>query len=97
MRANPADVTINKNEQKRTIDCNGGAVSINGDRNTLTLTGECSTLRVDGNDNIVTVEAVAEISTWGNRNKVTWTRGVGGKPPTISNPGTSNTIKKAEK
>jgi hypothetical protein len=92
----PADVTIDENQIKRAIDCKGGGVTINGDKNQLTLTGQCSTLKVNGNENIVSVEAVAEISTWGNRNNVTWRRGAGGKPPKISNPGTANNIKKAE-
>jgi hypothetical protein len=93
--ASAEDVTITQNDLKRTIDCKG-AVRISGNRNTLTLTGECSSLLVDGNDNVVTVEAVAEIATWGNRNTVTWTRGVGGKPPKISDPGTKNSIKKSK-
>ena len=92
----PADVTIDESLIKRTIDCKGGGVTINGDKNQVTLTGQCSTLKVNGNENIVNVEAVAEISTWGNRNNVTWRRGAGGKPPKISNPGTANNIKKAE-
>ena|SRR5215471_13662087 len=91
-----ADVTIDESLIKRTIDCKGGGVTINGDKNQVTLTGQCSTLRVNGNENIAKVEAVAEITTWGNRNKVTWTRGAGGKPPKISNPGTANIIKKEE-
>jgi len=90
------DVTIIQNDLKRTIECSGGSVRVSGNRNTLNLTGECSTLFIDGDDNVVTVQAVGEISTWGNRNKVTWTRGLGGKPPKISNPGTKNTIEKAK-
>ena len=71
-------------------------MTVDGDHNTLTLTGQCGTQRVNGNNNVVTVEAVAQIATWGNRNGVVWTQGVGGKPPKISNPGTGNKIKKAD-
>ena len=94
---NTADVTIDKNNQKRTIDCAGGSVTVSGNENTLVLNGDCSSLKISGNDNTVTAEGVAEIATWGNRNKVTWTRGAGGHPPKISNPGTGNTIKRAPK
>ena len=93
----PADVKIDKDNQNRTIDCAGGSVTVDGNGNVLVLKGDCTTLRVNGNDNTVTAEVVAEIATWGNKNKVTWTKGAGGKPPKISNPGTGNTIKKAGK
>ena len=93
----PADVKIDKDNQNRTIDCAGGSVTVDGNGNVLVLKGDCTTLRVNGNDNTVTAEVVAEIATWGNRNKVTWAKGAGGKPPKISNPGTGNTIKKAGK
>ena len=96
-RFNPADVTIDKNNLNRTIDCAGGSVTVDGNGNVLVLKGDCSALKVNGNDNTVTAEGVAEISTMGNRNKVTWRRGAGGRPPRISNPGTGNTIKHAEK
>jgi len=92
-----ADVTIEKNQQKRSINCGGGSVSITGDQNDVTLTGECDTLSIDGNANLVNVEAVAHITTRGNRNKVYWGKGVGGKAPKISNPGTANIIEKSGK
>ena len=97
VRISPADVTIDKDNQKRTIDCAGGSVTIDGNGNALVLKGDCATLKINGNDNTVTVEVVAEIATMGNKNKVTWSKGAGGRPPKISNPGTRNTIKKAEK
>lgn len=96
-RTDTADVTIDKNNQKRTLDCAGGSVTVDGNGNVLILKGDCSTLKINGNDNTVTAEAVAEIETWGNRNKVTWARGAGGRPPKVSNPGTGNTIRRAEK
>ena len=94
---NRADVTVDKNDQKRTIDCAGGSVTVAGNDNVLVLNGDCTTLKISGNDNTVTAEGVAEIATWGNRNKVTWTRGAGGHPPKISNPGTGNSIKHTPK
>ncbi len=95
---NPADLTIKESSQERTIDCKGGSVTIDGNENQLILIGRCSTLRVNGNDNMVAVEDVARISTWGNRNKVLWLwEGDGGKPPKISTSGTGNSIKQMEK
>ena len=89
-------IVIDKNEQTKTIHCEGDVVIVKGNQNELTIKGECSSLYVPGNKNIVYVEAVAKIDTLGNRNTVTWEKGIGGKKPSISNLGTDNKIKKAE-
>src|SRR6185295_14292602 len=70
-RTNATDFIIDKNNQKRTLDCAGGSVTVDGNGNALILKGDCRALRINGNDNTVTAEAVAEIETRGNRNKVT--------------------------
>jgi hypothetical protein len=71
-------------------------VVVNGNENNLTIKGECSKLYVPGNKNIINVEAVAVIDTLGNKNTVTWEKGIDGKKPSIRNLGTKNKIKKAE-
>ena len=45
------NVTIDKNDQKTTVECTGNAVTVISDDNTITLTGECSKLTVKGKDN----------------------------------------------
>lgn len=89
-------IVIDKNELTKTIRCDGDDVIVRGNQNELTIKGECSSLYVPGNKNIVYVEAVAKIDTPGNKNTVTWEKGIDGKKPSISNLGTDNTIKKAE-
>jgi len=89
-------IVIDKNELTKTIKCEGDEVIVNGNENELTIKGECSRLYVPGNKNIIEVEAVAEIDTPGNKNTVTWEKGIDGKKPSISNLGTKNTIKKGE-
>jgi hypothetical protein len=70
-------------------------VVVNGGKNRLTLTGECGKVVVNGGDNIVTVEAAAEIVVSGAGNKVSYTRGVGGKAALkTSNLGKGNSIVK---
>ena len=90
------DVEIDEGDLVRTIDCRGRNVIVNGGNNKLTLRGECNTLTVDGADNKITVEAVGTIKTEGNNNEVTWTKGLGGKNPKISNPGKGNVIRQAK-
>ncbi|HEU4387577.1 MAG TPA: DUF3060 domain-containing protein, partial [Blastocatellia bacterium] len=90
------DIEIDEGGLERTIDCRGRNVIVNSGDNKLTLRGECNTLTVHGADNKITVEAVGTIKTEGNNNEVTWTKGVGGKNPKISNPGKGNVIRQAK-
>ena len=91
------DIVLDEGNLVRTIDCRGRNVVVNGGNNKLTLRGECNTLTVTGAGNKITVEEVGAIVTEGNDNEVTWTRGLGGKNPKISNPGKHNIIKQATK
>ena len=90
------DIEIDDGGLERTIDCRGRNVIVNSGDNKLTLRGECNTLTVHGADNKITVEAVGTIKTEGNNNEVTWTKGLGGKNPKISNPGKGNVIRQAK-
>jgi hypothetical protein len=88
-------IVIYDNELTKTIHCQDDEVIVNGNENELTIKGECSRLYVPGNKNIIKVEAVAAIDTPGNKNTVSWEKGIEGKKPSIRNLGTDNKIKKA--
>jgi hypothetical protein len=77
-----------------TYPCKGREVEIGEDAtaNTLTLTGECKKLIVDGVSNSVFVEKVGEIVVTGTSNKVIYGEGIGGKQPKISKSGTSTSV-----
>ena len=90
------DIEIDEGGLERTIDCRGRNVIVNGGDNKLTLRGECNSLTVPGSGNKITVDAVGTIKTEGNDNEVTWTKGLGGKNPKISNPGKGNVIRQAK-
>ena len=90
------DLEIDEGNLVRTIDCRGRNVIVNSGRNKLTLRGECNTLTVHGEGNKITIEAVGTIKTEGNNNEITWTKGLGGKNPKISNPGKDNVIRQAK-
>jgi hypothetical protein len=88
------EIVIIQNELTKTIHCQGDDVTVKGNKNELTIKGECSRLYVMGNKNIINVEAVAKIETPGNKNTVIWENGIDGKKPSISNLGTKNKIKR---
>jgi len=65
------DVTIDKNEQTTTIECKSDAVNIKGERNKLTLTGDCTKVTVGGHDNVITASSVKELDVPGHDNSIT--------------------------
>ena len=85
------------NNKHKTIACKkGDDVAITGNKNTVTVTGECAAVAVAGNDNTVTIEAAGAIATPGNKNTVTWKRGLDGKDPAVSTTGNGNNVSKAK-
>lgn len=108
-RGRAKDVTITKDDQTATLDCDG-AVTVRGNDNKLTITGECKKLAVSGNDNVITIKAVKEIEISGDDNNITvdlvdkiivpgsdnnitWKTGARGNAPQISSKGNGNKIK----
>jgi hypothetical protein len=73
-------------------DCAGKRVEVRGSRNSIILTGDCPILQVSGNENAITISSVASIVITGDTNAVSWTQGLGGQDPTISDTGTMNVI-----
>jgi hypothetical protein len=88
------DLVVRENNRTIAQACDGKTTAeIDGNDNTITLTGECVAVKVMGNRNTVAFEAAATLSTWGNDNVVSYQRGPGKKPaPAISNPGSRNRI-----
>lgn len=108
-----ADVAITDNDQTVTVDCaKDKNVSIAGNKATVTLTGVCEILSVDGNEAVVTgsaskvrvsgnsnkvnLEAADLIGTTGNSNVVTWKKGVTKAKPKVVNPGNKNKISRVK-
>lgn len=82
-------LTITDSAVTRTLDCgSGGDVTVNGSSNTLTFTGECAKVSVNGSKNEVKLARAAEIEVTGSLNTVTWAAG----DPRTSNTGTGNRI-----
>ena len=78
------------------MDCEGRAVSVQGNANRLTLRGLCGPITVGGNENILDVGATTRIDTSGNRNVVKYRELVDNKTPVVTSGGTGNRVSKVE-
>ena len=92
--AGKATIAITDSNKTQTIEADGKDVAIEGDHNKITLSGACHALTINGNDNEVTAEALATVSTPGNHNKVTWTKAVDGEKPQVTDVGKNNSLGK---
>jgi DUF3060 family protein len=70
-------------------------VEVNGNDNSVTLTGDCKSINVSGANNKVKAEGVATIDVTGSGNEVTWKRAVGGKKPKVNRTGVNNKVTQA--
>lgn len=70
LRGQANEVTFSEDDQKTTIDCNGSAINVTGDDNTIIAKGDCSKLTVSGDDNEVKAEIAREVLISGDDNKI---------------------------
>jgi hypothetical protein len=54
----------------QTVDCEGAPVTIQGDRDHVTLTGQCQTVLLQGDDDTVVIDAAGAIRIRGDGNTV---------------------------
>jgi hypothetical protein len=87
---------VPSNQQVKTMDCEGRAVSVQGNANRLTLRGRCGPVTVGGNENILEVGSTTRIDTSGNRNVVKYRELVNDKAPVVTSGGTGNRVSKVE-
>jgi len=76
-----------------TLDCSGGGAAITGSNNVLTITGNCTDLRLTGSNNKISIQlgSAARINFVGSNNAIAWTS-ANGKPPTVNYVGLGNTM-----
>lgn len=104
---NPADIvqvdtnqeggilTVNATKQEKTLNCSKfNQVMVNSNGRTLTITGACRQIQVNGDDNQITVDAAAEFVLNGSGNNIKYARFVNGKQPVISQNESGNEIEK---
>jgi hypothetical protein len=89
--ASAADVIVDRSDEKRTYDCEGGTAVINGGNNVLTLRN-CTEVTVNGGDNLVHAGTARAINVLGSGNRVNYTVVVGRGKPKVVNLGTLNVV-----
>jgi hypothetical protein len=73
----------------------GEKVDVNGNGNTVTLTGDCGRVNVIGNTNTVSIDGLSKLVATGSNNSITWARNLSSKNKLpVSNLGIGNTITK---
>jgi hypothetical protein len=91
-----APILVPNNQQVKTMDCDGRAVSVQGNGDRLTLRGLCGPVTVGGNENILTVGSTTRIDTSGNRNVVRYRDLVNDKAPVVTSGGSGNRVSRVE-
>ncbi len=90
-----AQVKVTGSNERRSIECNGGTVSIIGGANELTLRGACKKVDITGAGNTVAIESVGAIEVSGANNRITWQDGLDGRRPRVSRTGLGNVVSRA--
>lgn len=86
---------LNISKQTRTAKCvRYDRVQINGDGNTITLTGGCQQVILNGDGNTINAEAVTEFVLNGDNNKIGYLKFLNGKRPQAKDNGTGNVVEK---
>lgn len=80
-----AQQVVRAEAETRTVDCAGADAQVEGNRNTLTFTNSCRSLRLRGEANIVAIELApgARIDVEGNGNRVRYGLPGGAAPPAV--------------
>jgi hypothetical protein len=80
--------------QRLNVACGTEGAKVQGMGNTVTLTGTCSTVLVEGSDNTVHIATLGRLTVAGMNNKVYWTSGIDGAAPKITKEGVGNIVEK---
>src|SRR6187397_923102 len=80
--------------QRLTVACGTEGAKVQGMGNTVTLTGTCATVLVEGSDNTVHIATLGRLTVAGMNNKVYWTSGIDGATPKITKEGVGNVVAK---
>ncbi len=92
--AQAGTLKLDGNAHDKTFACEGQAVTLEGNRLAVTLTGDCGLVKVVGNDNTVDADGVSKVELVGNHNTLAYSRNLSGKKklPT-SKMGVGNKVK----
>ena len=86
------DIFVDGNSKDLEFNCRERNAIIEGNNHIITLNGECDFLSVTGNGHKVYVDAVTTIKVTGNGNHVTYERGADRRSPRIIKSGLRNKV-----
>ncbi|MGE2832596.1 DUF3060 domain-containing protein [Mycobacterium sp. SMC-4] len=75
-------------QTRRTVQCDGGTVSVSGVGNVIDVLGPCTAVVVSGVENVLTVDTAQSINASGFDNRVTYRSGT----PEVSTSGSGNVV-----
>ncbi len=81
-----AQIEVDGNNKRQTLDCKGQNVEVGGNDNIVTLKGNCGKIELMGSNNIVTVDGLTAADLGGNDNRLFYYKAVtksGKLPQTI--------------
>ena len=88
-------LSVNGQAQKTTLKCDKfNRVMINSGASTITITGACGQIMVNGNGNQITADAASEFVFNGSDNSLKYARFVNGKQPLVTDNRSANNIEK---
>ncbi len=88
-------LSVNGQDQKKSLNCKKlDRVTVNGDRNVVTIKGPCRQIVMNGDNNQITGDAAIELVFNGANNSVKYSRYVNGKRPIILGEASENTFEK---
>jgi hypothetical protein len=90
------DKTVNVIGNKATVTLTGTCTLVNISGNDAKVTGSAEKFYVAGNSNTINADGADEIATTGNKNTVTWKKGLAKAEPKVSNPGKDNSVTRSK-
>lgn len=92
-----AEIEIDGNNQRQTLDCKGQKVEVGGSGHIIKLKGDCTKVEIMGTNNTITVNGLTSAKVAGEGNRLYYKKALSknGKLPQIIE-GTNNKIIKQE-
>jgi hypothetical protein len=89
------ELTVDGSANKRSLKCSDlNPVSVNGNQHEVAITGPCSELTINGDNNTIKVDAATKITFNGEHNTVQYGRYANGKRPFVTDNGDDNSVLK---
>jgi hypothetical protein len=79
--------------ERRSVTCNRGRVTVEGQDNQVVMRGPCERVAIKGSGHKVVIEEMGSLSVQGSSQDVQWVRGLDGKAPKVVRAGTGHSVR----